>query len=109
MQIQVKHGHISYDSGLFDLRVGDVVVLPPLPWHHTSTWTSVVTRIGEANSNYDGPLKTVIGAFRGSEILKPVVPIQVVSSLELVDVLVNAKVIVVDGVTYTRREVWVRS
>lgn len=109
MQIQVKHGHISYESGLYDLQVGDCVQLPPLPWHRTPCWYSTVVSLGKANSTYDGPLKPVLKAYRNGSSLKPLVPVTVISNMELVEILAEAKVITVNGVTYTRREVWVRS
>ena len=58
MKIVVK-GY-TYDSGEFDVKVGDTVILP-LPWWWSDTDklnTGVITKIG---SNWTGYLRTILG------------------------------------------------
>lgn len=48
----------TYLAGKHDVKVGDVVILPPTPYSVGETWEGVVTAIG---SSYTGPCKTILG------------------------------------------------
>ena len=104
MKIKVKHGGLTYDSGDLDLKIGDVVLLPALPFGHRDDYESEVIAINV--TDYAGSLKTVIMAWRKGV---PVPSTDPVPQAELLELIQDANVIVIDGHTFVRKSVWVRA
>jgi cell shape-determining protein MreC len=48
---------LTYDSGKLNVKVGDKVVLPGLPWMKSETYVGTVTSL---ETDYSGPCKQIL-------------------------------------------------